>query len=240
MNLNNRMNLTYIRLPPRTGTSLAGYLMPRTSKEKKEILQKCKEEGKEENLDAVCNYCVLPRRRVAKKQETDPHYGCTKNCCLMLHYWDMCETCIQAQHFPGSIQTSDPKTFQRVFSKLPEDIQHIIVEYVPQVFKYVKKANRLLVSNLLPSMESKLKHSTRQAWSAILNELKDVYAVDGLSSRLSRKKICEKTKECYKNVYNTQTQPIREEDFWTHQESHIGISRNIKLIDALNYVQNIY
>jgi hypothetical protein len=157
----------------------------------------------------------------------------------MLHYWDMCDTCIQAQHFPDSIQTSDAKTFQRVFSKLPEDIQHIIVEYVPQVFKYVKKVNRLLVSNLLSSMESKLKKSTRHAWSAILNELKDVYAVDGLSSRLSRKKICEKTKECYKNVYNTQTQPIREEDFWTHQPLR-GVFRNIILIDTLNYVKNIY
>jgi len=223
-------------------STVPGFLLPRTKPEKQAILKRCKEEGKEENLNAICSHCELDRRRVVKKDPANPHYGCTKKCCLMLHYWDMCSYCIDAR-FPQVQVVEDPEKrhaevvkFQRVFSNLPEDVQRYISEYVPQVFTFVTSINRLVRGTW--NIEKHLK-LPKSLWSRVQNELANRYAVFGLSSQSSRNQICERTKDLYKRMYKAQYQPIVEKDFWTHKP-YVGAFYNTKLLDALEVVQCIF
>jgi len=239
MNLNNPGALFLkFRIPEST---LPGFLLPRTKPEKQVILKRCKEEGKEENLNAICSHCKLARRACAKKDPANPHYGCTKKCCLMLHYWDMCAYCIDAR-FPQAPVVEDPAkrhaevvTFQRVFSKLPEDVQRYISEYVPQVFTFATSMNRLVRGNWNIERHLKLPKSL---WSQVQNELANRYAVFGFTSRSSRDQICERTKDLYKRMYKAQYQPIVEKDFWTHKP-YAGVFYNNRLVNVLEAIQLI-
>lgn len=234
MNLNNPSAL-FLRVGQ-------GFLRTRTKSEKQAILKRCKEEGKEENLNAVCSHCDINCRKCAKKDAANPHYGCTKKCCPMLHYWDMCTICIQDMH--PQVPVDDPEkrhakvvTFQRVFSKLPEDIQHYISEYVPQVFTFVRSFGELIRGNGFGNIEKHLK-LPKSVWSKVKNELNDRYVVLGLTSQSSRKQICEKTKDLYKRMYNTRYQQIVEKDFWSHKPWS-GVFYNMKLVNALESVHTI-
>ena len=239
MNLNNPSALFLkFRLPE---TTVPGFLLPRTKPEKQAMLKRCKEEGKEENLNAICSHCELVRRKCAKKDPANPHYGCTKKCCLMLHYWDMCSYCIDAR-YPKVPVEEDPEkrhaevvTFQRVFSRLPEDVQRYISEYVPQVFTFVSSINRMVRGNW--TIERHLK-SPKSVWSKVQNVLINRCAGFGLTSRSSRKQIYEKTKDLYKRVYNAQYQQIVEKDFWAHKP-YAGVFYNNRLIDVLEAIQLI-
>jgi hypothetical protein len=239
MNLNNPVALFIkFRIPDST---LPGFLLPRTKPEKQAILKRCKEEGKEENLEAICSHCEITRRTCAKKDAANPHYGCTKKCCLMLHYWDMCSYCIEERYPPVQV-VEDPEKrhtevvkFQRVFSKLPEDVQRYISEYVPQVFTYLGSINRLVRGNWNIERHLKLPKSI---WSQVQNELANQYAVFGFTSRSSRNQICERTKDLYKRMYKSQYQQLGEKDFWSHKP-WTGVFYNTKLVDALEAVRTI-
>ena len=239
MNLNNPSTLFLkFRLPEST---VPGFLSNRTKSEKQTMLKRCKDEGKEENLNAICSHCELARRTCAKKDPANPHYGCTKKCCLMLHYWDMCSYCIDAR-YPKVPVEEDPEkrhaevvTFQRVFSRLPEDVQRYISEYVPQVFTFVSSINRMVRGNW--NIERHLK-SPKSVWSKVQNVLINRCAGFGLTSRSSRKQIYEKTKDLYKRVYNAQYQQIVEKDFWAHKP-YAGVFYNNRLIDVLEAIQLI-
>lgn len=241
MNLNNPSTLFLkFRLPEKT---VPGFLSNRTKSQKQAMLKRCKAEGKEENLNAVCSHCEIDRRKCAKKEPANPHYGCTKKCCLMLHYWDMCTYCIE-ERYPQVPVIEDPEkrhaevvTFQRVFSKLPEDVQHYISEYVPQVFTFARSFGELLRGNGFGNIERHLK-LPKSVWRKVQNELANRYVVLGLTSQSSRKQICEKTKDIYKRIYNSQCQQIVEKDFWTHKP-YTGVFYNIRLVDVLEAVHPI-
>ena len=240
MNLNNPSALFIkFRLPE---TTVPGFLLPRTKPEKQAMLKRCKDEGKEENLNAICSHCELDRRKCAKKDPANPHYGCTKKCCLMLHYWDMCSYCIKDRHPQVPVVQDEEKRhaevikFQRIFSKLPEDIQRYISEYVPQVFTFVTSINRLVRGHWNIERHLKLPKSI---WSQVQNELANRYAVFGFTSRSSsRNQICERTKDLYKRMYKAQYQQLGEKDFWTHKQ-HTGVFYNRRFVDALEAVQTI-
>ena len=241
MNLNNPSALFLkFRLPE---TTVPGFLLPRTKPEKQAMLKRCKEEGKEENLNAICSHCELVRRKCAKKDPANPHYGCTKKCCLMLHYWDMCTYCIEERHPKAPVVEDSEKRhaevvkFQRVFSKLPEDVQRYISEYVPQVFTFVRSFGELLRGNRLGPIERHLK-LPKSVWSQVQNVLIDRCAGFGLTSRSTRKQICERMKDIYKRMYNAQCQQITEIDFWSHKPWS-GVFYNMKLVNTLKAVHNI-
>ena len=236
MNLNNSHALFLkVRTPE------LSLLFQRTKPEKQAILKRYKEEGKEENLNAICSYCEIDSRKCAKKDPANPHYGCTKKCCPMLHYWDMCTYCIEEQHPHAPIEKDSEKrhaevvTFHRVFSKLPEDIQRYISKYVPQVFMFVTSINRVVRGHWNIERHLKLPKSI---WSQVQNELANRYAVFGLTSRSNRNQIYEKTKDLYKRAYNAQCQQITEKDFWSHKPWS-GVFYNMKLVDTLEAVQTI-
>jgi len=267
MNLNNPSSLFLkFRLPEST---VPGFLSNRTKSEKQAMLRRCKDEGKEENLNAICSHCELDRRTCAKKDPANPHYGCTKKCCLMLHYWDMCSYCIEDRHPQVPVVQDEEKRhaqeftdsergskfeifrrndvgvssenevikFQRVFSKLPEDVQRYISEYVPQVFTFVTSINRLVRGHWNIERHLKLPKSV---WSQVQNEFANRYAVFGFASRSSsRNQICERTKDLYKRMYKAQYQQLGEKDFWTHKP-YTGVFYNRRFVDALEAVQGIF
>jgi hypothetical protein len=242
MNLNNP-NAYYIQVIS-SETNVLGYLSYRTKAEKLEALKKCKEEGKEENLNALCSYCRLDRRKVEKKDVADPHYGCTKKCCPMLHYWDMCSYCIQDVHHHvvsnEEIRRTEVVTFQRVFSRLPEDTQHYISEYVPHVFTFVRSLNRVIGCRLFGTVERQL-NLPKRTWTKVQHELHNRYAARGLTSQSSRKQICEKVKDLYKRMYNKRHQQITEQDFWAHRPHapNSNVFYNNTLVGVLEKIQTI-
>ena len=222
-------------------TTVPEFLVHRTKAEKLEALKKCKEEGKEENLNATCSYCELDRRKVAKKYPANPHYGCIRRCCPMLHYWDMCSYCIQNVHHPivqdAETRRTEVVKFQRVFSRLPEDTQLYIVEYVPQVFTFVRSLNRVIRGCLFGTIERHV-NLPKSTWTKVQHELQNRYAARGLISQSSRKQICAKVKDLYRLMYNRQFKQIEETDFWTHKP-HIGMFRNNILVSVLEKIQTI-
>jgi hypothetical protein len=239
MNLNNK-NALFLKVGL-SETTVPGFLLHRTKEEKQVILKRCNEEGKEENLNAICSRCELDNRKVEKKDAANPHYGCVKKCCPMLHYWNMCSYCIQDVHL-SVVQTTEKRhaevvKFQRVFSRLPEDIQLCISEYVPQVFAFIRSLNRVISYNLFGTIERQL-NLPKSQWIKVQYELQNRHTVSGLSSRSSRKQICEKTKDLYKRMYNKQFKQIGEPDFWTHRP-HAGIFHNNILVDVLEKIQTI-
>jgi len=224
--------------------NVLGYLSYRTKAEKQAILRRCQKEGKEENLNALCSYCRLDRRKVAKKDAADPHYGCTNKCCPMLHYWDMCSYCIKDFHHPVVPDEEKRRTevvkFQRVFSRLPEDAQLYISEYVPHVFAFVGSFNRVIGSRLFGTVERQL-NLPKSTWTKVQHELHNRYAVRGLTSQSSRKQICEKVKDLYKRMYKKQHQQITEQDFWAHRPHapNSNVFYNNTLVGVLEKIQTI-
>jgi hypothetical protein len=240
MNLNNPSGTTCVKIRVSNSDVPMLRLFTRTKSEKKITLEICEYIG-EENLEAICSHCELDRRKCAKKDAANPHYGCTKKCCLMLHYWDMCSYCIEDRHTQVPVFQDEEKiraevvTFQRVFSKLPEDIQRYISEYVPQVFTFVTSINRIVRRHWNIERHLKLPKSV---WSEVQNVLANQYAVFGFTSRSSRNQICERTKDLYKRMYKAQYQPIVEKDFWTHKPWS-GVFYNTKLVNTLEAVHAI-
>jgi uncharacterized membrane protein YgaE (UPF0421/DUF939 family) len=59
----------------------------------------------------------------------------------MLHQWDMCAFCIQDVHYPVSEEpekrNAEVARFQRGVSRLPDDVQRYISEFVPDIFSFV-------------------------------------------------------------------------------------------------------
>ena len=218
-------------------TNVLGHLSYRTKAEKQAILKRCKKEGKEENLNAICSYCRFDSRKVVKKDSADPHYGCTNKCCPMLHYWDMCSHCIQDFHHPV-IQDEEQRhaevvTFQRVFSNLPEDIQHYIGEFVPQMFEFIRSMNRVIGYRLFGTVDHL--NFPKSAWKKAYQQMQQ--SLGGVRSK-TRRDYFEEVKYLYKYTYAGQHQQITEQDFWTH----FPVSRmfhNNKYINALEEIKTI-
>ena len=243
MNLNNPSAL-FLRVGL-SETTVPGFLRTRTKSEKQALLKRFKEEGKEENLNAICSNCVIDSRKCKKKDAANPHYGCTNKCCPMLHYWDMCTICIQELHQPivqdPETRHAEVVTFQRIFSRLPEDTQHYISEYVPQVFSFVRSFGKILRSNGFGTIESHLK-LPKSVWSKVRNELVQRRVVIRLDSQSNRAHICEKVKEVYKKTYTAQHKPIVEKDFWSHKPYSGNVfyhSENINALEAVHTILHI-
>ena len=217
----------------------------RSKREKTAALKNCNKNGTKELVDGICSKCHIKTRTLVEKDPSNPHYGCTEKCCPLLYQWNMCTYCIQDNHFPvvkdEETRHAEVVTFQRVFSKLPEDTQHYISEYVPHIFDYVKSLNGLIRDHLFCSLERQPK-LPKSTWNLVKEKLYNSHAVDGinsvLTSRSTRTHIYERVRQQYKLVYNTQFTPFEEADFWTHHQIS-KIFRNNDLLKILEKVQHI-
>ena len=218
-------------------------LQKRTKREKQSILKTCKKEGKEENLDALCTHCLLKYRKCAKKDVANPHYGCIETCCVMLHYWDMCTFCIQDLHL-SSTQVEEERhaevaRFQRGVSKLPDDVQRYISEFVPQVFSFVRSFGKLRRNGQFFASLEKHLNLPKSTWDKAHWSMIVVFAAFRLSKNASRQKICDTVKQLYKEIYQINSHQLREDDFWQHTRFK-GIGFHSWQIQAFEEIQTLF
>ena len=224
-------------------TSYSKFYSPRTKTKKQAELRICKKEGKEENLNAVCSYCELRNRTVEKKDVANPHYGCVEKCCRLLHYWDMCSFCIQEVHLSGSQSDEKRPTevarFQRGVSRLPDDVQRYIGEFVPQIFSFVCSFGTLRRNGQFFASLDKYVKLPKSTWEKAHYSMITVFAAFHLSKNANRQQICEAVKQLYKEFYQINSRKIREDDFWQHK-LHNGIGFHARQMRSLKEIQTIF
>lgn len=175
-------------------------------KDKKEALKLLK--GAEEQFVGMCARC-FSTGLLAKKYIYNDHYGCTDNyCCPLLHQWNVCEDCLKVTRtnfhpvkYPE--RQVEHLKFQRVFSRLPDDVQRYIGEFVPRVFAYVKMSGRLFRSaKLFDNMERNSK-LLKSLWVDSLygKYLKSYFTGKRIYMHSSGKEICRCLKKHYRTVY---------------------------------------
>jgi len=215
--------LTYVSIKTPSGNVVN---VRRRKTDKLVALEKCVKSGGIEILPAVCKNCERVGREVALKSPTNPHYGCYEDCCPMLHQWDLCACCIETKYFPCDVD--DPKRitysekFQNVFSRLPEDIQRVVEEYVPQVFAFVKSSGRLLKNSSFEKIQRGVR-LPRFVWNQVSKEMetRSIMNPDGgfKLKRLSREKLVQILRGEYKALYKVcRSHVIDDEDFWSHRK----------------------
>ena len=234
------LNKFHIILSLKTPNSEGHTWFDRTKRAKIAALKICNKNGTKEIIDGLCSNCRIKTRNLVEKEPSNPHFGCTKECCPLLYQWNMCSYCIQDTHFPvikdENSRHSEVVTFQNVFSKLPDDIQHYIGEYVPHMFSYLKSINQLIHGHLFCSLERQLK-LPKSTWIGVMDIMQKSCLGDRLKANSSRKKIFDSVKCQYKIIYNTQFTQFNEEDFWTHKEEYNNISRFTSKIHILQKIQ---
>lgn len=98
----------------------------------------------------ICINCCYKKNPVAKKDETNPHFRCIKQCCPLPYHWTLCETCIDIQFKSPPVddpkRKSDADKFRLTFSKLPDDIKRVIGEYLPVAFSFIDESNKTMLS----------------------------------------------------------------------------------------------
>jgi hypothetical protein len=166
----------------------------RTKREKKAILRKCKKTDTVEILDAICSRCHSQTRTVAKKDAANPHYGCIDKCCAMLYQWNMCTFCIQEKHFPFS-EEPEVARFQRNVSRLPDDVQRYISEFVPDLFSYLSAFDAFRRNGRFFASLDKYLKLPKSTWM-------EAYDLVPYTKGTTKQKICDGIKEHYKSVYN--------------------------------------
>jgi len=176
-------------------------------KDKKEALKLLK--GAEEQFVGMCARC-FSTGLLAKKYIYNDHYGCTDNyCCPLLHQWNVCDDCLKVTRtnfhpvkYPE--RQVEHLKFQRVFSRLPDDVHRYIGEFVPQVFAYVKMSGQLFRSAKLFYNIDRHSKLLKSLW---VDSLYDKYYSNArfLGKRIymhsSGKEICRCLKKYYRAVY---------------------------------------
>jgi hypothetical protein len=173
------------------------YRMSLSKREKIAILRKCKKNDTAEILDAICSHCRSQTRTVVKKDTANPHYGCIEKCCAMLYQWNMCAFCIQDTHFPVSEETRNAEVarFQRNVSRLPDDVQRYISEFIPHVFYYFSAFDAFRRNGRFFASLDKYLKLPKSTWM-------EAYDLVPYTKGTTKQKICDGIKEHYKSVYN--------------------------------------
>ena len=221
MNLNRYQSVdTCVRLLPSTvGEPVT--LLYRGKPEKVADRNRLAKLGIEEDLPAICSSCWSKVRKVVRKPRNNIHYGCVKNCCVMLHQWSMCEQCIISQHFPEMlvvderVRCVEAKKFQQIFSRLPHDIKRYIGDYVPQIFDCIKLSIRVLEDPIYGDLDKFVK-LPKSVWNAVSHRMVHEYATyERLTVSTSRQKVCDEVRKLYDRIYKEDKEIIRDHDYWT-------------------------
>jgi len=182
-----------------------------TDKQKKATRRLLKKLGEEDQFTGICAKCSWVGV-LAKKNQHNSHYGCTDYCCPLLHQWNVCDDCLAETRKEYRPVSKSPERqvevlkFQRVFSRLPDDVQRYIGEFVPRVFDFVKISGRLFrAARLFYNID---RHS-KLLGSLWKDSLYGNYrhAVDGYNYKggphkhSSGKEICRQLKQLYRKYY---------------------------------------
>jgi hypothetical protein len=128
--------------------------------------------------------------------------------------------------------------FQRIFSRLPTDIQRYIREYVPQVFDFIQSFDRVRLNRRISSLQMCV-NIPKSTWNRALNVISDRHAIETISNRSSRQDLCKSIQALYKRLYKYNCETIiQEEDFWTNQPWR-GVFRKNVLLTVLEKVEGI-
>ena len=127
-----------------------------------------------------------------------------------MHQWNVCDHCLvvtRTNFHPVKYPERQVEhlKFQSVFSRLPDDIQRYIGEFVPRVFSYVKMSGRLFkAANLFYNME-RYNKLLKSLWRDSLfpdyyRMMEGYYGLDKFSSG---KVICRRLKQHYRSYYRS-------------------------------------
>lgn len=233
------------------------YVVSRTTIPDLEYMQNLKKQTLLQNANPddliyakyICANCSIRKTPVAKKDPANPHYGCIKSgCCPLPFHWNLCSTCIQTQYFPMKVE--DPKRkidaakFQQVFSKLPEDIQNLICEYVPTVFAFTRISGRLFLERKLRNGNRDLENHFRNKSKKTMSNIHGALICVDFAKKLSKtslenkhKHIREKTRELYEYLSEAHRSTIVcEEDFWRLRTNE-GVCYLLKKNEMLEYIK---
>ena len=175
----------------------------------------------------ICSNCPNRCRPVAPKCVTNSHYGCINKCCPLAYHWNMCEECISSAFYPVTVE--DParravaEKFQRVFSKLPDELQRLIGEYVPEAFAFVKLSGNIIRARSFRNGVSQFCNLPRKIWVSVCCALTNAGLERDLRKSSTIFDINACVKKIYARIYNEyRTYIIQDSDFW-HKMHNWGI-----------------
>lgn len=213
-------------IPGKLPGEMSSYVPRRLKAEKLRDIKQFKKLGTEENIIGYCNRCELPRP-FARKSPSNVHYNCVKrNCCVMLHQWDVCNYCLADMHGP-KLTHDDPQRqkevaqFHNVFVQLPDDLKKYIGEFVPLIFNYVEKISRLVfVDRKMAYLDQYVSSCPKTTWKSIAGIISKKYVLKNpINKSSSKQQIFNAFKEQYAKIYiGFRTSLIVENDYWTHHK----------------------
>jgi hypothetical protein len=221
INLNFRPDYSWLQVKtPTFNGSRRTYMKCRSKRDRIAAIKRYKGFGVEETIPGICTRCEDPTKELYRKDPTNIHYNCLDKCCRLLHQWDMCKSCVVNIHLVKNHRSSHSEvvTFQRVFSKLPDDVKRYITEFVPAIATYIVSANQLFRHGNRYGRLDELSTRPKAFWNNISNTLHDSNVFMAPLGN-TRKKICDDVKRKYKTTYLKYTRGIIEDsDFWYHRE----------------------
>lgn len=171
----------------------------------------------------ICTNCPNRRRPVALKSVTNSHYECVNACCPLAYHWNMCEECISSAFYPVTVE--DParcavaEKFQRVFSKLPDELQRLIGEYVPEAFAFVKMSGNIIRARPFRNGLSQFCNLPREIWASVHVALTNA----GLERDFRKLDVHTVVKTVCARIHNEHySYIIQDSDFW-HKMHNWGI-----------------
>jgi hypothetical protein len=214
----------------------------------------------------ICVRCCYRKQPVVKKDPANPHYKCTRKCCPLPYHWNMCQTCINIQYHTVKVndptRKSEAEKFQRIFSKLPEDIQRLVGEYIPGLFSFIRESSktlRYLKSFAIPhetyvhrplcyetvehlvntrNIFAKFIDNPKEIWRLIYNELfLKVPSCAGLQKNAIN--ICEKVNRLLQYICESHlSYIIKENDYWKFPTSAMNFHFEREVV-AINRIIRI-
>jgi hypothetical protein len=119
----------------------------------------------------------------------------------------------------SSLRNCPVATFERVFSRLPDDVKRYICEFLPATVTYIESAHRLFREYGVKygALDQHLKQP-KSFWTNILFVMNQSQ-VNVPDNNISRKKICEFVKTSYRETYRKYMRSVIEDsDFWYHKK----------------------
>ena len=101
-------------------------------------------------------------------------------------------------------KTTTAELFQKTFSRLPQDIQMYISEFLPNVFSLTKLTGTIILDRKFACdyhSLTKYSHITKDGWTRIYNTLQSIRFSNNLCKRSNPIYFFERISELYKNIY---------------------------------------
>jgi hypothetical protein len=140
----------------------------------------------------------------------------------------------------------DAAKFQRTFSRLPEDIQNRISEYIPTAFALARISGRLFLEKTFRNGSREIeRHLQNQSKKTMMN-IHGALICIGFAENLSRTSLTDKhkyirlkTREFYEYLSNAHRSTIIcDEDFW-RLRIHEGIRLLLRRNEILGHIKKL-